>query len=244
MNDNVTADLRLDASIAAGPAAARTAVGRWLRLAHTPARGHLQTISRRADLRRTATRSLIAIAALAISASVAQNTALGATDATSASSREPARGTGHAHVHGQARLDITLDGTRLVIEAELPMDTLTGFERAPRNDDERERLRSALGALRSPGLFRPTGDADCKPVAQTFAWPGAGETALPADDAHSDLLLTHTFECARPARLSSIDVGLFDAFSRLRRIEARIVGPSGAQARTLQRSRRVIEFGR
>lgn len=160
-----------------------------------------------------------------------------------------ARASAGAHVHGQARLDLSIEGRTLRIEVELPMETLTGFERAPRTDDERRRVDRALEAVRSATLFRPSADAGCKPATQTFRWSGSSDTApgatvLPADESHTDLLLTHEFECEHPAKLGSIDIGLFDAFSRLRRIDARIAGPSGTQARTLQRSRRVLEFAR
>ncbi|NBS63317.1 MAG: DUF2796 domain-containing protein [Betaproteobacteria bacterium] len=156
---------------------------------------------------------------------------------------------GHGHVHGQARLDLTLEGARLTIEAELPMETLTGFERAPRNDDERARLQRALDALRATGVFRPTPEAGCRPASQVLRWSGSAETAtaasgLPGDDTHLDLLVTHAFDCERPARLGMIEIGLFDVLSRLRRIEARFAGPGGTQARTLQRNRKVFELAR
>ncbi len=156
---------------------------------------------------------------------------------------------GHGHVHGQARLDLMLEGARLTIEAELPMETLTGFERAPRNDDERARLQRALEALRASGVFRPTPDAGCRPASQALRWSGSAEPAtaasgLPSDDTHLDLLVTHAFDCERPARLALIEIGLFDIFSRLRRIEARFAGPGGTQARTLQRNRKVLELAR
>lgn len=156
---------------------------------------------------------------------------------------------GHGHVHGQARLDLTLEGARLTIEAELPMETLTGFERAPRTDDERARLQRALDALLATGVFRPAPDAGCKPATQALRWSGSAEPAtatsgLPGDDTHLDLLVTHTFDCERPARLGVLEIGLFDILSRLRRIEARFAGPGGTQARTLQRNRKVFELAR
>ena len=156
---------------------------------------------------------------------------------------------GHGHVHGQARLDLTLEGARLTIEAELPMETLTGFERAPRTDDERTRLQRALDALLATGVFRPTPDAGCKPATQALRWSGSAEPAtatsgLPGDDTHLDLLVTHAFDCERPARLGMLEIGLFDILSRLRRIEARFAGPGGTQARTLQRNRKVFELAR
>jgi hypothetical protein len=156
---------------------------------------------------------------------------------------------GHGHVHGQARLDLTLEGARLTIEAELPMETLTGFERAPRNEDERARLQRALDALRATGVFRPTPEAGCRPATQALRWSGSAEPAtaaggLPGDDTHLDLLVTHAFDCERPARLGAVEIGLFDVLSRLRRIEARFAGPGGTQARTLQRNRKAFELAR
>ena len=156
---------------------------------------------------------------------------------------------GHGHVHGQARLDLTLEGSRLIIEAELPMETLTGFERAPRTDDERARLQRALDSLRATGVFRPASEAGCKAATPALRWSGTTEPAtatsgLPGDDTHLDLLVTHTFDCQHPARLGLIEIGLFDVLSRLRRIEARFAGPGGTQARTLQRNRKVFEIGR
>lgn len=156
---------------------------------------------------------------------------------------------GHGHVHGQARLDLTLEGSRLAIEAELPMETLTGFERAPRTDDERARLQRALDSLRATGVFRPASEAGCKAATPLLRWSGSTEPAtatsgLPGDDTHLDLLVTHTFDCQHPARLSLIEIGLFDVLSRLRRIDARFAGPGGTQARALQRSRKVFEIGR
>lgn len=158
-------------------------------------------------------------------------------------------GHSHGHVHGQARLDLTLEAGALKLEVELPMEILTGFERAPRTDDERQRLARALETLRSGGLFRPTADAACTPSRQTLRWAGSNEPAtaqgtLPGEETHTDVLLTHEFDCDRPARLAAVDIGLFDAFSRLRRIEARIAGPAGTQARSLPRNRRTLDLGR
>lgn len=129
------------------------------------------------------------------------------------------------------------------------METLTGFERAPRSDDERARLQRALDTLLATGVFRPTPEAGCKPATQALRWSGSAEPAtatsgLPVDETHFDLLVTHTFDCERPARLGMLEIGLFDILSRLRRIEARFAGPGGTQARTLQRNRKVFELAR
>lgn len=156
----------------------------------------------------------------------------------------PGAEAGAGHVHGQARLDVIMDGQRLSLSMQIPMEALVGFERAPRNEDERSRLDSAFERLRAPNLFRTPPEAGCRAAPALLSWSSGGLTNLPPQDTHTDLILAVEFECAEPGRLASIDVNAFDAFSRLRRIEARIASPSGAYARTLQRAKRTLELRR
>lgn len=124
------------------------------------------------------------------------------------------------------------------------MEAVVGFERAPRNEEERARLDRAMELLRAPGLFRPSPDAQCKAEAPVLAWSSGGPTSLPPEDSHTDLKLSLGFDCAEPSRLTAVDIGAFDAFSRLRRIEARVAGPAGSSSRVLQRGRRTLELRR
>lgn len=156
----------------------------------------------------------------------------------------PVAAPGHAHVHGQAQLEVSLDSARLSLLFQIPMEAIVGFERAPRNDEERARLDRAIELLRAPGLFRPSPDAQCKAEAPTLTWSSGGPTALPPEDSHTDLRLSLAFDCAEPSRLGAVEVGAFDAFSRLRRIEARVAGPTGSTSRVLQRGRRALELKR
>lgn len=151
---------------------------------------------------------------------------------------------GHAHVHGQAQLELGVDGGRLLLVLQIPMEALVGFERAPRNDDERARLARALELLRASNLFRPSPEAGCSAKPATLVWTSGGLADLPPDDTHTDLKLTLDFECKTPGRLAAVDVGAFDAFSRLRRIEARIAGPGGTSSQILLRGKRLLELRR
>jgi len=54
-----------------------------------------------------------------------------------------------AHEHGSARLDVAVDGDRLHIALQSPLDNLVGFEHAPRN----ERQRTALAKSFEDGEF-------------------------------------------------------------------------------------------
>lgn len=72
---------------------------------------------------------------------------------------------GEAHVHGQARLEISVDGEILGIGLESPLDNLLGFERAPRNERERQAVRRMTTQLNdSATQFQPSPAAGCLPL--------------------------------------------------------------------------------
>ena len=155
-----------------------------------------------------------------------------------------AGGSGQGHVHGQARLDVSVSGSTLGLDLHIPMEVLVGFERAPRSDDERQRLERARQSLLAPTLFRPSPEAACRSGPAALTWSGSGDPSQIPDDGHADAVLQVRFDCADPSRLKILDIGAFDAFSRLRRIEARIVGPQGSAARVVQRNKRTLELTR
>ena len=43
----------------------------------------------------------------------------------------------HAHVHGAVQLDVAVDGPTLTLTLEAPLDSVVGFERAPRTAAEK-----------------------------------------------------------------------------------------------------------
>ena len=59
-------------------------------------------------------------------------------------------GPGHAHVHGQARLEVVLDGPVLAIALESPLDGIVGFEHSPRTAAQKQAAAQALAALKDP----------------------------------------------------------------------------------------------
>jgi len=155
------------------------------------------------------------------------------------------------HEHGAATLDIALDGNTLLISMESPLDSLVGFEHAPRNDRQRAALARMEASLRDAGrLFKPTAEAGCTPreakVEQPFAGKTAGEAA-PAHgeekkeaakhdaDHHAETRVTWTFVCDRPQALRAVEVLLFDAFPRMQRIKAQAATPRGQSGAMLTR---------
>lgn len=127
---------------------------------------------------------------------------------------------GRPHQHGVARLDVAVDGTRVSIAFESPLDNLLGFERAPRTAAEQRAAAGLLAQLREAGtLFRFDAAARCRSTAVELrsAALQPGGASAPAAGEHSDLDASYEFACERaPVQLEH---GLFAAFARLQRLE-------------------------
>ncbi len=68
-----------------------------------------------------------------------------------------------AHVHGIATLEIAIDGAAVQINLDSPLDSLLGFERAPRNEKERQSVKAMVLRLhQADTLFIFTPAAQCR----------------------------------------------------------------------------------
>ena len=146
---------------------------------------------------------------------------------------------GKAHEHGSARLDIAVAADRLHIALETPLDNLLGFERAPRNDAERQRADAAVALLRAADrMFRIDPAAGCtlarvEVVSPALQRGAAGDAPGAAD--HADLEGRYDFVCSHGARAGFVELGLFEAFKGLSRVEVQAVTPKGQMKATLRR---------
>ena len=137
-----------------------------------------------------------------------------------------------AHQHGQAQLEIALEGDRLSILLASPLDALVGFERAPRTESERQALASMGEALRDAGaMFALPEAAHCALLGVELDSPVLAQQ--PVKGGHADLLAHYRFRCTHSHTLHGIRTGLFEAFPRLRKLNLQFVGPAGQRAATL-----------
>ncbi len=144
---------------------------------------------------------------------------------------------GKAHEHGIARLDVAVEPTRVVFMLELPLDSLLGFERAPRTDAERQAADAALARLRDAGaLFRVDPAAGCRldRVDLRSGALGLGG-AVPSSDGHDDLDATFEFDCPQAPKAGFAEIGLFAALPRLQRVDVQAVTRKGQMKVTLKR---------
>lgn len=162
-----------------------------------------------------------------------------------------AQATEAAHVHGLMHLDIAVDQKLLTLQLETPLDSLLGFERPPRTPAERQAADALLKQMgNAAALFKPDTAAQCVLTKATIE-SAALQSKAPASEKesgpqseHADLDANYEFNCAHPDKLTSVDIGLFDAFKRLQKIEVQVAGAKGQSKQTLQRPDKRVRLAR
>lgn len=143
----------------------------------------------------------------------------------------------HRHVHGEGTLDVAIDKDTITLKLELPLDAVTGFERAPKNDKEKAALANAEKLFNdAAALFIPTPAAQCTVQSAEVGMPkfAGGE--------HADMDARYVFRCANPAVLKGIETTLFKNFRRLHRLETQRIGPTGQGAQRLSPKKPVLNW--
>lgn len=143
----------------------------------------------------------------------------------------------HRHVHGEGTLNVAIDKDTITLKLELPLDAVTGFERAPKNDKEKAALANAEKLFNdAAALFIPTPAAQCTVQSAEVGMPkfAGGE--------HADMDARYVFRCANPAVLKGIETTLFKHFRRLHRLETQRIGPTGQGAQRLSPKKPVLNW--
>ncbi|HEY0180132.1 MAG TPA: DUF2796 domain-containing protein [Dokdonella sp.] len=154
------------------------------------------------------------------------------------------------HVHGEATLNVGLDGQLLLVSLDAPGMSLLGFEHPPRDDAERAAYRATLDALNAPGgwLLLPQAAGCALESVQVAphgfdAADGDGhgdddhdhdDDAHGGDHEHADFDATYRYACHAPLALHALDVTLFERFPPLHKVNVDLVLPDrqGSQVLT------------
>lgn len=132
---------------------------------------------------------------------------------------------GGKHEHGVGQMDVVVDGDLLTVSLELPLATLVGFERAPRNAKEKEALQAASQLLKAGAVSpAPSSGPGCS-VTGVEVKPPFVDGTPPGE--HADFDVEYRFRCATPGALVGVDTTLFKSFPRLYRLEVQRIGPKG-----------------
>lgn len=147
-----------------------------------------------------------------------------------------------AHQHGVARLEVSIDEGGVQVTMESPLEVLVGFERAPKDNAQREALARMVDRLKAGDqLFAIDPAAACTLTASSVEHPfqpGKGG----AKGGHADAEATWSWRCEKPAGIKRIEVRLFEVFSRLMTLRVQTATPKGQGSATLVKSRRFISF--
>ncbi|MGY3231733.1 hypothetical protein ACVWWJ_003217 [Luteibacter sp. HA06] len=137
------------------------------------------------------------------------------------------------HVHGQATLQLSVEGPVMDVGLSIPGHDAVGFEHPPSTPDQTLTLAHAKQVLLTGTWLVPAAAAGCVAPPATVVADGFDANAKPGG--HGDFDVTARFTCASPARLGSLEVGLFTAFPTLQRVVVDIVTASGATEQVLDR---------
>jgi hypothetical protein len=157
----------------------------------------------------------------------------------------PLAGLAHAsaHEHGVVHLDVAVESRKITLQIETPLDNLIGFEHAPRNPAEQQRADAAVARLKAADkLVAIDPAAQCKLAAVELSSAALklGTNSEPDAGGHADLDGRIEFDCQNAERAAFIDIGLFEAFVRIQRIEVQAIVPKGQLKLTLKRPARRI----
>jgi len=154
-----------------------------------------------------------------------------------------------AHVHGQASLNLALEGSELHIELDSPAANIVGFEHMPKSDADHAALDKAVAVLRDGGrLFEFNDDVNCRLEHAEVGSPMLNHhddekhAADQPKDTHSDMQAVYHFECGQPEKLEQISIRLFELLPRLEKLAVQYVVGTKQGAVELSESAPVLAF--
>ncbi len=146
------------------------------------------------------------------------------------------------HEHGVAHLNVAIDGQRVTLSFQIPMESLLGHERAPKSPQEQAQVKALLDKLQQGrNLVQLDAQAQCQGSAPTVNAPVLEGKAA---SEHSDIAIEWQLQCAQPAMLRKAEVTLFEMAPRLRRVQAQVAGPQGQTRKMLRRNLRELPLQR
>ena len=123
------------------------------------------------------------------------------------------------HAHGVGRLNLVVEANTVLVELISPGANIVGFEHAPGSAEERAAMADAVQALKDGGaLFAFAPEARCRleaaVVESTLIEDSHAVGGAPEEEAaeHAEFDVHYRFHCARPDRLTDLEVRLFERF--------------------------------
>jgi hypothetical protein len=158
-----------------------------------------------------------------------------------------------AHVHGEGRVNIAIDGNRIFMALEIPGADIVGFEHEARSSDEKAAVARAIAQLGDPmQLLRFEADADCELRTANAATEGEpeehakheGEEHAEQEDEeeHGTFVAEYEFECANIGALGFIEFIYFSLFNNAQSLDIVLIDGNGQRRTEIDRANPVLRL--
>jgi hypothetical protein len=173
-----------------------------------------------------------------------------------------------AHVHGHVELNIAQDADELLVEFTAPGADVLGFEHAPENAQQEEKLAQALKILHhADNILTLPAAADCQPEHQDVRHTLTGhnehehehEHEQHSDHGHDDhnhddheeqnhsgghgqFTVEYHFECRQISKLDTIEIQWFSRFPATEEIEVTLLTDSAMLTTELNASEHTLHW--
>ncbi len=155
-----------------------------------------------------------------------------------------------AHEHGHGKLNMAIDGNRVLIELEAPGADIVGFEHSARTKQEREAIDRAIGLLRTPlALFAMPADAACR-VEKAQVSPTGGDAQGESHgkqehgERHMEFHAEYVLACDRPDRIRRVAFPYFRHFAGSRELDITVIDDRGQTRYEVERDSPALELKR
>lgn len=160
-----------------------------------------------------------------------------------------------AHVHGEAELNLLIDGTTIAIELKSPALNVLGFEHEPKTDKEKEVVKQANKKLSNYKNIISIAGLSCQVVESEIESPYGSEHEEghhehdhhdedhhSEDDDHGDYYLSYSLRCENTNKLKTIEVKVFDNFQGFETIEATWINQTDLGSAELSTENKIINL--
>jgi len=158
-----------------------------------------------------------------------------------------------AHVHGEGRVNIAIDGNRIFMALEIPGADIVGFEHEALSSDEKAAVARAIAQLGDPmQLLRFEADADCELRTANAATKGEheeheGEEHADHDqhedeEAHGTFVAEYEFECTNIDALGFIEFTYFSLFNNAHSLDIVLIDGNGQRRTEIDRANPVLRL--
>jgi hypothetical protein len=140
-----------------------------------------------------------------------------------------------AHVHGEAALNIVIDGALILAEFISPLENLLGFEHKPTTPEQKQAFQGLQQNLMDyQALFELT-DASCTQIEQHTTSPFSQ-----ANHAHAEWHSEYHLQCSVMGETVSIKPQLFSAYPGLEKLTVQMITEQGQSELILSSDKDII----